>query len=117
MSRPPGRHPSDEDRERGAIDVLRAALTAARAGDREALRACYADDAVWLERGGRRQGGDAAAAAHLALGPDLDWEAPQQQGARAALRWTRRDAGAPHSCGAVVVEVRRGRIIFAAAAP
>ena len=36
---------------------------------------------------------------------------PQQQGAKAALRWS---GGGGATDGAVVVEVRRGRIIFAA---
>jgi hypothetical protein len=39
------------------------------------------------------------------------WDEPQQQGARAALRWS----GADGSRGTILVEVRRGQIVFAAA--
>jgi hypothetical protein len=40
------------------------------------------------------------------------WSAPQQHGARAALRWSS-PSGAE---GAIVVEIRRGRVVFAASA-
>ncbi len=85
---------------------------AARARDGAALRAAYADDAVWLAPEGHLHGADAAAARHLAIaGRAESWEAPQQQGAKAALRWQAGDVA-----GAIVVEVRRDRIVFAAEA-
>jgi hypothetical protein len=40
------------------------------------------------------------------------WSAPQQHGAKAVLRWT----GAEADRGALVVEVRRGAVIFVAEA-
>ena len=108
----PGGHPSDADREEAALPVLTAALRAARDRDALALREAYSDDAVWLAPEGTLRGGDTAAAAHLAVAGGAEaWDEPQQQGAKAVLRWT-----AAAGRGAVVVEVRRGRIIFAATA-
>ncbi len=107
-----GGHPTDADREAAALPVLLAAVGAARARDLGDLRQSYADDAVWLAPGGTLHGGDAAAARHLEIAALAEsWDEPQQQGAKAALRWSG-GGGATH--GAVVVEVRRGRIIFAA---
>ena len=107
-----GRHPSDADRERGALPVLTAAVRAAHDRDLAALRELYADDAVWLDPAGTVRGGDEAAAAHLRIAERAGaWSPPPQQGAKAALRWT-----SPDATGAIVVEVRRGRIIFAAVA-
>lgn len=104
-------HPTDAQREADALPVLLAAVGAARARDAAGLRAAYADDAVWLAPDGHAVGADAAAVRHLAVAERAaSWDEPQQQGAKAALRWTG-DGGAH---GAVVVEVRRGRIIFAA---
>lgn len=109
-----GGHPTDAEREADALPVLLAVVDAARAGDADTLRQSYADDVVWLARGGALHGADAAAARHLQVAASADaWDEPQQQGAKAALRWTG-GGGAAH--GAVVVEVRRGRIIFAAEA-
>lgn len=89
-----------------------AAVGAARARDRDGLRRSYAEDAAWLAPGEVVRGGDAAAARHLAIAERAEsWDEPQQQGAKAALRWT---GGGGATRGAVVVEVRRGRIIFAA---
>lgn len=107
-----GGHPTDAEREAGALPVLLAVVGAARAGDADTLRQSYADDAVWLAPAGTLHGADAAAARHLEIAALADeWDEPQQQGAKAALRWT---AGGGATRGAVVVEVRRGRIIFAA---
>ena len=109
-----GGHPTDQDRAAAALPVLLAAVGAARARDLDGLRQSYADDAVWLAPGETVRGGDAAAARHLAIAERAEsWDEPQQQGAKAALRWTG-GGGAAH--GAIVVEVRRGRIIFAAEA-
>ncbi|HTI32468.1 MAG TPA: nuclear transport factor 2 family protein [Miltoncostaea sp.] len=91
--------------------MLLAVVAAARAGDADTLRQSYADDAVWLTPGGTLRGADAAAGRHLEIAALAEeWDEPQQTGAKAALRWSR--GGGAH--GAVVVEVRRGRIIFAA---
>lgn len=104
-------HPTDAQRETDALPVLLEVVGAARDRDAAGLRAAYADDAVWLGPDGHVTGADAAAARHLAVAERAEsWAPPQQQGAKAALRWTG-DGGAH---GAVVVEVRRGRIIFAA---
>ena len=108
-----GGHPSDADREAAARPVLEAVLAATRAGDREALAACYAEDAVWLDAEGAARGRDAAAGRHAAAAAGAsEWAALQQKGAHAVLRWT----GAGTERGAIVVEVRRERIIFAATA-
>ena len=107
-----GGHPSDADRETDARPVLDAALAATMAGDREALAACYAEDVVWLDAGGAVRGREAAADRHAAVAAGAsEWAAPQQKGAHAVLRWT-----GPDGTGAIVVEVRRERIIFAATA-
>jgi ketosteroid isomerase-like protein len=107
-------HPTDAQREADALPVLLAVVGAARAGDADTLRQSYADDAVWLAPGETLRGGDAAAARHLAIAERAQaWDEPQQQGAKAVLRWT---GGGGGTRGAVVVEVRRGRIIFAAEA-
>lgn len=110
-------HPTDAEREREAIEVLERCVAAARAGDRAALAACYADEVVWLDDGARHEGAAAAAERHLSLGSALAWDPPQQKGARAVLRFTRPGGEPTRDRGAVVVEVRRGRIVFAAAAP
>jgi ketosteroid isomerase-like protein len=105
-------HPTDAQREADALPVLLAAVGAARARDLDGLRQSYADDAVWLAPGETLRGADAAAGRHLAIAERAEaWDEPQQQGAKAALRWT---GGGGALTGAVVVEVRRGRIIFAA---
>lgn len=107
-----GGHPTDEDRAAAALPVLLAAVGAARARDLDGLRQSYAEDAVWLAPGEHLHGAETAAARHLAIAELAEsWDEPQQQGAKAALRWTG-GGGAAH--GAIVVEVRRGRIIFAA---
>jgi ketosteroid isomerase-like protein len=104
-------HPTDAEREADALPVLLAVVGAARAGDADTLRQSYADDAVWLAPPGTLRGAGDAAARHLEIAARADeWDEPQQQGAKAALRWRRADG----ATGAVVVEVRRGRIIFAA---
>ena len=107
-----GGHPSDADREAAARPVLEAVLAATMAGDREALAACYAEDVVWLDAGGVARGRDAAVDRHAAIAAVASGWAPlQQKGAHAVLRWT-----GPDAPGAIVVEVRRERIIFAATA-
>ncbi len=94
--------------------MLLAAVGAARARDLDGLRQSYADDAVWLAPAGKLHGGADAAARHLEIAALAEeWDEPQQQGAKAALRWS---GGGGATRGAVVVEVRRGRIIFAAEA-
>lgn len=112
MSVEAGRHPSDAQRAQAAIGVLREAIRAAGAGDRGALAACYADEVVWLDDGAAHRGPDDAATAHLALARGATWDPPQQQGAKAALRLTSADGRRR----ALVVEVRRARIVFAATA-
>jgi hypothetical protein len=108
-----GGHPSDEDRERAALPVLEQLIAASAARDAQALAALYAPEAVWLAPEGTLRGAGAAAAAHAAVAAVADgWSAPQQHGARAALRWS----GPAGAEGAIVVEIRRGRVIFAAAA-
>ena len=108
-----GGHPSDADREAAARPVLEAVLAATMAGDREALADCYAEDVVWLDAGGAARGREAAADRHTAAAAGAsEWAPLQQKGAHAVLRWT----GAGRERGAIVVEVRRERIIFAATA-
>jgi ketosteroid isomerase-like protein len=107
-----GGHPSDADREAAARPVLEAVLAATMAGDRGALAACYAEDVVWLDAGGAVRGREAAADRHAAVAAGASQWAPlQQKGAHAVLRWT-----GPDGAVAIVVEVRRERIIFAATA-
>lgn len=108
-----GGHPSDADREAAARPVLDAALAASATRDREALAACYAEDVVWLDAGGVARGREAAVDRHAGIAAVASgWSPLQQKGAHAVLRWT----GAGGAVGAIVVEVRRERIIFAATA-
>jgi ketosteroid isomerase-like protein len=93
--------------------VLEEILTASRARDGDALAELYDEHAVWLAPEGTLRGREAAVAAHAAIASDaVGWSAPQQNGARAALRWS----CASCARGAIVVEIRRGRVIFAASA-
>lgn len=106
-------HPSDEEREQAALPVLEGLVQAARDRDAGGLAALYDEDAVWLAPEGTLRGRDAAVAAHLAVAEGAEgWSTPQQSGARAALRWS----GASGAEGAIVVEVRRGQVVFAASA-
>lgn len=106
-------HPTDPDREQAALPALVELLRAAREGDAQALNALYRDDVAWLADGVAVTGTAAAVERHLALaGEAASWDAPQQQGARAVLRWSGDDGAR----GALVVEVRRGQIVFAAVA-
>ncbi len=108
-----GGHPSDDDREAAARPVLIAMIEAARAGDRAALAALYRDDVAWLADGTTLTGTRAAVDRHMQIAARATaWDPPQQQGARAALRWSDADGGR----GGLVVEVRRGQIVFAAVA-
>lgn len=108
-----GGHPSDADREEAARPALTALLEASRARDASALGSLYRDDVTWLADGATLGGIDAAVERHMEIAARAtDWDAPQQQGARAVLRWT----GPDGARGAIVVEVRRGLIVFAAAA-
>ncbi|WP_217914609.1 nuclear transport factor 2 family protein [Miltoncostaea marina] len=106
-----GGHPSDEDRERAALPVLERLLAASRARDLDALAGCYDQDVVWLAAEGTTRGRGDAVARHSAIAAAATgWSPPQQAGAKAALRWS----GADGLEGVIVVEVRRGRVIFAA---
>jgi ketosteroid isomerase-like protein len=108
-----GGHPSDTDRERDALPVLEAVLAASRARDVATLAELYDEAVVWLAPDATVRGGPAALERHLAIAAQaVEWASPQQHGARAALRWV---DGAGR-VAAIVVEVRRGRIIFAAVA-
>jgi len=97
--------------------VLEALLGAAREGDEEGLAACYDEDVAWLDETGTRRGRTGALARHREIAAGgAEWAEPQQQGARAVLRWSRPAApGTPGARGAIVVEVRRGGVVFAAA--
>lgn len=107
-----GGHPTDADRERSALPTLLEVIRASRAADAAALAALYRDDVTWLADGGSVAGADAAVAHHMEIAERAAaWDEPQQQGARAALRWREADG----SRGAIVVEVRGGEIVFAAA--
>jgi hypothetical protein len=88
-------------------------LRAVGGRDVEAIGACFADDVVWLERDETLHG-RAAAVHRLCHVADraTGWRGPQQHGARAVLRW--RGEGADR--GALVLEVRRGAVIFVAEA-
>jgi SnoaL-like domain len=97
--------------------VLVAAIEASTARDAAGLAACYAEDAAWLADGETVRGAEAPARHAAVAAVATEWAAPQQLGAKAVLRWARRDeADAVEVHGAIVVEVRRGRIIFAAVA-
>jgi ketosteroid isomerase-like protein len=107
-----GGHPSDADRAEAARPVLEELLRAVRAGDADAIGACVDEDVVWLDAARTAQGRPQAVGHLLGVaGPGAEWAAPQQHGAHAILRWTAADG----SAGGLVVEVRRGRVVFAAA--
>lgn len=111
-------HPTDADREAAARPVLDAVLAASAAADGDALAALYDEDASWLGPEGTARGRDAAAERHLVIATRATgWSEPQQKGAHAVLRWARVAAdGSEEERGAIVVEVRRERIILAATA-
>lgn len=111
-------HPTDAERASESLPVLQALIDAASRGDFDRVGDCYAEDVAWLEETGVGHGRAAAVARHRQIAKRAtEWEPPQQQGAKAVLRWIRRGlGGAIQARGAIVVEVRRGRIIFAAEA-
>ena len=114
MSAAASRHPSDADREREAIEVLGRVVEAAAGGDLAGLVACLDDEVVLLGEEGKVAGAEAVARRILDLAGGADFDPPQQQGAKAVLRH-RREVGIGYTFrGALAVEVRRGRIIFAA---
>ena len=107
-----GGHPSDADRERDALPVLESVLEASRSRDLARLAELYDEDAVWLAADATVRGRAGALERHAAIAVRaVEWASPQQHGARAALRWVDGEG----RVAAIVVEVRRGRIIFAAA--
>ena len=115
MSGGASRHPSDADRERDAIEVLERCRRAAAAGDLAALTACFDDEVVLLEEDARTAGAEAVGRRVMELAGGASFEVPQQQGAKAVLRY-RREVGIGYVFrGALVVEVRRGKIVFVAA--
>lgn len=111
-------HPTDAERATDALPVLVALIDAASHGDFDRVGDCYDDEVAWLEEAGVGHGRAAAVARHRHIAKRAtEWEPPQQQGAKAVLRWIRRGlGGAVQARGAIVVEVRRGRIVFAAEA-
>ncbi len=114
MSATESRHPSDADRERDAIEALERLVGAAAGGDLAGLTACLDDGVVLLEEEGKVAGAEAVARRVLEVAGGAVFDRPQQQGAKAVLRY-RREVGIGYTFrGALVVEVRRGRIIFAA---
>lgn len=116
MSAAAGRHPTDAERARDAAPALRALLTAAAADDPAALADLYREDVAWLDATGTALGREEAVRRHRAVAARAgEWAEPQQHGAKAVLRWVRRGAdGEPEERGALVVEVRRDRVIFVA---
>ena len=107
---PAPRHPSDAERERAAAETVERYAVAVRAADAGALRAVLAEGCVWLVPGGRMEGADAVVGHHR-----VAWAARsgapepptrrQAHGAHAVLAWER---------SAVVLEVRRGAVVFGA---
>jgi hypothetical protein len=104
-------HPTDEDRARAARPVLDELLRAVGERDVEALGGCFGDEVAWLGRDETIHG-RAAAVHRLCHIADraTGWTGPRQHGAKAVVRWTGEGADE----GALVVEVRRGIIIFVA---
>ncbi len=110
---PAGGHPTDADRERDALPVLEAVLEASRARDIAALAELYDEAVVWLAPDATVRGRPGALERHAQIAARaVEWSSPQQSGARAALRWV----DGTGMVAAIVVEVRRGRIVFAAVA-
>ena len=108
-----GGHPTDAERERDALPVLDAVLEASRARDFGALAELYDEDVVWLAPDVTVRGRAAALERHARVASRaVEWSSPQQSGARAALRWV----DGQGRVAALVVEVRRGHIVFAAEA-
>jgi ketosteroid isomerase-like protein len=107
------RHPSDAERERAAAETVDRYAEAVRAGDPKALRAVLAEGCVWLVPGGRLEGADAVLGHHRAgwaarvPGPLGSPTRRQAHGAHAVLAW---------GPSVVVVEVRRGVVVFGAEA-
>lgn len=86
-------------------------VEALRSGDVAGAAGLMRDDVAWLGPTGTDHGAGAAAARLRDLaGAGREWAAPQQQGAKAVLRHTSAHGGS----GTLVVEVRRGKVVFAA---
>jgi len=98
-------HPTDAERAADALPLLSALIDAAGRHDFDAVAECYAEDVAWLDESGVGHGRSAAIARHRHIAQRAtEWEAPQQQGAKAVLRWVRRAMG-----GAVQARARSGR--------
>ncbi|MEQ8834677.1 MAG: hypothetical protein RIB67_09570 [Miltoncostaeaceae bacterium] len=91
--------------------MLEALAAAVAGGDAGAVAALYDAEVPWLGPDGARVGAGPAAERHLAIAADaVAWDPPQQSGAKAVLRWRAADGRR----GSLVVEVRRGVVVFAA---
>ncbi len=110
------RHPTDAEREAAARPTVAALLRALEVRDPEALSALLGEDAAWLSGDGT----DAGAAAHrrarayFADGQGRNWADAQQRGAHAVLRWGGITSGA---VGALVVEIRGGKVLLVCEVP
>jgi hypothetical protein len=109
-------HPTDADREKANAPAVAAALAALRAGDVGGLAGLVADHGVWLSGDARANGpAEALALAERVVATHRTWAQAQLKGSHAVLRYT--DGSDPHARGALVLEVRAGRLVLVVEAP
>jgi hypothetical protein len=110
------RHPTDADREATARPIVAALLRALETRDPDAMAALLRADAAWLWGEGTDAGDAARGRARAFFTDDQGrrWADPQQRGAHTVLRWGDTATGA---VGALVVEIRGGRIVFVCEVP
>lgn len=110
------RHPTDAEREATARPTLAALVRALEMRDAQALSALLRDDAAWLSGDGTADGAAAQqrARAWFADGQGRNWADAQERGAHAVLRWGDINSGA---VGALVVEIRGGKVVLVCEVP
>jgi ketosteroid isomerase-like protein len=107
-----GRHPSDAERERVAGEVLEPYLLALSEGDVDGVATAFVEDCVWFAPEETLRGRTAVAERHRRLMEGgLEPRRVRQHGPHALVEWV-----APHGSGAIVLEVRRGGLVFGAEA-
>jgi len=110
------RHPTDAERAAAARPTVAALLRALETRDPGAMGVLLREDATWLSSEGSETGPAALHRARAYFSDDQGrrWADPQQSGAHAVLRWGDTNSG---GVGALVVEVRGGKVVLVCEVP